>query len=123
MRTGRTNTGASSLVPCPCRRPDLILALSALLLWEPATRATTAETKKGPQAYALISGSVFRDTGFSLPGAEVEVSAAPEPGIKPKVKKTRAVSDARGEFAIRVPAAPMRYTVSVKAKGFRPQEK
>jgi hypothetical protein len=93
------------------------------VLWKPAIRAIAAETKKGSQAYALIAGSVFRDTGFSLPGAEVEVTAAPEPGVKPKMKKTRAVSDARGEFAIRVPAAPMRYTVSVKAKGFRPQEK
>jgi len=67
----------------------------------------------------LIAGSVFRDSGFSLPGAELTVEATPETKSPVKFKRIKVVTDARGEFAIRVPAAPMRYTVSVKAAGYR----
>ena len=66
---------------------------------------------------------MFRNTGFSLPGAEVTVIPESATGTRAKAKKIKAVSDARGEFAVRVPAAPMRYTVGVKASGYRAQQK
>ena len=65
----------------------------------------------------MIAGSVFRDTGFSLAGAELTVE--PEANTPSKFKRIKTVTDARGEFAVRVPAAPMRYTVSVKARRYR----
>jgi hypothetical protein len=95
----------------------LLLAVPSAGLWA----AAGGDRKATP--FALIAGSVFRETGFSLAGAEVILEAAPD--LKPpfKFKRIKAVADARGEFSVRVPAAPMRYTVSVKAVGYRPERK
>lgn len=73
--------------------------------------------------YAILGGSVFRDSGFALPGAKVAVEAIPGEGGAARPKKMEAVTDARGEFALRVPPIPMRYTVSVRADGFKPDRK
>jgi hypothetical protein len=54
------------------------------------------------------------------------VTAIPEATQGGKLRKSKPlkyVSDARGEFAVRLPAVPMSYTVTVKAAGFREQEK
>lgn len=67
----------------------------------------------------MIGGTVFRPPGLALAGAEVVV--APQEGEKPKKLKT--VTNSRGEFAVRVPAAPMKYSVEVKAEGFKPDRK
>ena len=53
-------------------------------------------------------------------GAEVTVSRADAPSGKDRWK---AVSDARGEFFLRLPAGPATYNVSVRAPGLKPQEK
>ena len=66
---------------------------------------------------------MFRDSGFALPGADVVLRADPESGERPAKPLQRAVSDARGEFAFRVPPAPMRYRVTASAKGFEAQDK
>lgn len=76
--------------------------------------------RKGKGAQAVIAGTVFRDTGFSLPGADVVVKPAPAGGKK---QEWKASSDARGEFALRVPAGPASYNLIVIANGYRPQEK
>jgi hypothetical protein len=47
---------------------------------------------------------------------------APE-APRSKTKKMQTVSDARGEFAVRLPAANVRYVIKVSAKGFRSEEK
>ena len=78
----------------------------------------TAGAQRQALPEAVLAGGVFRDNGFALSGAEVAVAQAP----KPK-QKWKTVSNGRGEFAIRVPPGPMRYTVTVKADGFKPQEK
>ncbi|MBI3682511.1 MAG: carboxypeptidase-like regulatory domain-containing protein [Acidobacteria bacterium] len=72
---------------------------------------------------AIISGTVFREPGFALPGVEIllQPDAGPTPSVK--VKKMKAVSDSRGEFSFRVPAVPMRYTLSFQAAGHRPEQK
>jgi hypothetical protein len=117
----RTSAGASRAAGLFPRRLAAALAISALSLASPTSPA--AKEKKSPEPYALIAGSVFRNTGFSLAGAEVVVTPVSGPESRARTKKSRSVSDARGEFAIRVPARPMRYTVSVKAPGFQAQEK
>jgi hypothetical protein len=66
--------------------------------------------------YALIYGTVFRPTGHAMAGAEVLLR--PEGG---KVQKTK--SSPRGEFTFRVPAKALRYTVTVKAAGFKTESK
>jgi len=80
--------------------------------------------KAAAEPYGLVAGSVFRDPGFALPNAEVTLIPVPSPeGAAAKVKKMQTVSDARGEFAFRVPAASMSYTVKVTAKGYHSEEK
>jgi hypothetical protein len=65
------------------------------------------------EPYALVAGSVFRPSGHTLPGAKVTLT--PEGG-----KRREARTDARGEFAFRVPAKAARYTVEVTAAGLKP---
>jgi len=96
--------------------------LPALAILIAGTLAAAGKSGK-PEPFALIAGSVFRDTGFSLAGAELTVEPAPEAKTPPKFKRIKTVTDARGEFAVRVSSAPMRYTVSVKARRYRPDKK
>ncbi|MFN3325935.1 MAG: carboxypeptidase-like regulatory domain-containing protein [Bryobacteraceae bacterium] len=81
--------------------------------------------RKQPEAHAVIAGTVFREPGFLLAGAEVTLTPDPDQDLPKnlKIKPTKAVSDSRGEYAFRVPAAPVRYTVSVRASGFQSAEK
>lgn len=78
----------------------------------------------GQDDYALIAGTVFRPTGASMPSAEVMLTPEPDDakkGKKPKAQK--ATSNFRGEFSFRVPAKPMRYTLSVRSSGYKPLTK
>lgn len=104
------------------RRRALALPLAlVLLLWTPLEGRPGKRKKESPR-FALVAGTVFRESGLSLPGADVEIVAAGAPaGFK--FKKLQAVSDARGEFAFRVPPAEMKYRLSVKAAGYSPQTK
>jgi len=63
----------------------------------------------------LLSGTVFTEQGFALPGAEIRVRRSGE-------RKTRreARSDRRGEFAVRLPRGA-EYEMSVAAKGYQEQ--
>lgn len=79
---------------------------------------------KGAEPYAVVGGTVFRESGYSLPGADVVLSPDPQPGQSPvKMRSLKALSDGRGEFAFRVPVSPMRYTVKAQMKGFEHREK
>jgi hypothetical protein len=82
------------------------------------TATAGAKKKRTAEPQALVSGTVFHGSGRSLPGAKVTV--VDEEG---KLKRARAVTDRRGEFAIRVPAGRSRYRVTAQAKGFQSQEK
>lgn len=81
------------------------------------------KNRKIPPAYAVVAGTVFRDTGVSLPGAEVELVPGENPEAAPKIKKMKLVTDARGEFAFRVPAAPAEYRLAVRAAGYKAGQK
>jgi hypothetical protein len=99
---------------------------SLLLLLVVAVPCATSGSKKHQDAepYGLVAGTVFRNTGYALPGAKVAISADPQTGQTPvKIQYPRAISDARGEFAFRVPISAMRYTVRAEMKGFEPQQK
>jgi hypothetical protein len=69
-------------------------------------------------AYAVVAGSVFRESGFSLPGATVTLMA--KGGGKGRPLKS--VTDARGEFAFRIPPAAGAYLVTASMKGFKPAQ-
>jgi len=99
------------------RRLLLLAALAATAL------AAGARDKKVQVPYALISGTVFQENGISLPGARIEIVPAGELQGARKFKRLEAVSDARGEFAFRVPVEEMTYKLSVRAAGYIPQEK
>ena len=86
--------------------------------------AAAGKKKAVPEAYSIVAGTVFREPGFALPQAEVTLIPNPEQdGLPVKVKKISTVSDARGEFVFRVPAASMWYTVRVAARGYHGEEK
>jgi len=86
--------------------------------------AGAGKKKIVPEAYSIVAGTVFRESGFALPQAEVTLIPYPQQGGLPvKVKKLSTVSDGRGEFVFRVPPASMQYTVRVAAKGYHGEEK
>jgi hypothetical protein len=85
-----------------------------------ARTAAGKKKEKSPEPFGIIAGTVFRETGFSFAGVELVVVWEVD-GKKKKEWKAR--SDARGEFAFRVPATVGKYIVTVKAEGFTPVEK
>lgn len=103
------------------KRTRIGVSLVALFLL-PCSGLPAAHFQKSGN-YALVAGTVFRDTGFSLPNADIMLAAkTPPEGVK-KFRPLRTVSDARGEFAFRVPAAKAEYTLTVKADGFQPEQR
>lgn len=99
-----------------------VAALIAACLPE-AVAAGAAKDKKAVASYALVAGTVFRESGHSLAGAEVELTAGGQPDAARKFKKMKALSDARGEFSFRVPPIAGAYKLTVKAAGYETQEK
>jgi hypothetical protein len=97
-----------------------LLALGIAL---PVTGVAAPKKDKAAQTpTAVIAGTVFRTPGFALPGAEIAVvpKSAESEGVK--LKKLQVVSSARGEWAVRVPAVPMEYSVYVKCSGYQSQQ-
>lgn len=100
------------------------LLLAAALLGCVVSPVPGKEKKTQPQeTWAVIAGTVFRTPGFALSGAEVTLEPDRAGAARIKAKSQKAVSNSRGEYAFRVPAQPLRYTVSVRAKGFRAEER
>src|SRR5690349_10731437 len=72
---------------------------SSILVLAAIGSLALAADKKKVEPYALVAGTVFREPGFALPGADVTVVPNPGPGQAPvKIKKLQALSNARGEF-------------------------
>ncbi len=88
-----------------------------------ACRMAAAGLVFPPQPYALVTGTAFRDTGLRLPGAQIRLEPVGDPKAARKIKKQEAITDARGEFAIRVPAGPVQYKLTARAPGYQPQVK
>ena len=72
---------------------------------------------------AVIAGTVFRDPGFALPGAEVTLSVTTPPAGVKAPKKKKLFSDVRGEFAFYVPPVRAEYVVEATAPGYEPERK
>ncbi len=81
--------------------------------------AAAKPLQKNDAPHAVVAGTVFRENGFSLPGATVTLAVKDAP----KVKKLQTVSDGRGEFAFRVPPEEATYVVRAAMKGFQPVQK
>ncbi len=110
MRKKRKKRIGTSLIGA-----SLVLLVAALL---PA--AAAAKKKPALETYAVISGSVFQESGYALPDATVTLAAEPASGsASEKAQRLEAVSDARGEFIFRVPPGPMNYSIEVAAKGYQ----
>jgi hypothetical protein len=83
-----------------------------------------ADKKLQPESFGVVAGTVFEETGRSLPRADVTLEPAGGPAKDPrKAKKVRYTTDARGEFAIRVPGVKQDYVLTVSASGFETQQK
>lgn len=112
MRTRTRRAGASALV------------ILGLFLGGLSSRASPSQRPEGRQEpYALIAGTVFRAEGFTLPGARILLEPEGQVRGSPRLKRQEAISDARGEFAFRVPAREGRYRISAEAAGYRRQQK
>jgi hypothetical protein len=100
----------------------LLLALLCVggAVWPVAQRAVAQKTdRRATEPHAVVAGTVFLESGLSLQGAEVTLMLHDSP----KGKKLQATSDARGEFAFRVPPSPAAYVVRASLKGFQTAEK
>ena len=72
-----------------------------------------ARDKKRRQPEAVIFGTVFQESGLSLPGANILVYNEASPK-----KKYRAATNYRGEYRVRVPAGEATYVVAASARKF-----
>lgn len=79
--------------------------------------------KKTTDLYAIIGGTVFRDPGFAMRGVEVQLEPVNPVVAGVKLRPQKTVSDARGEYAFRVPPIEAQYTVKVTAGGMRSESK
>jgi hypothetical protein len=107
----RTKTGS--------RLSSAGLVLLVLLAVPALSAKKPKKTSEASQPFAMIAGTVFRPPGFALPGAVIQI----EPESESKSKKVKTVSDSRGEFAVRVPPVPMKYTVTVTSNGYQAQQR
>jgi len=85
------------------------------------TFAAGKKKEKEKKLAAVIAGTVFRDPGFAVAGAEVELLEVRGDGKKGKSRKT--LTDGRGEFAFPVPPEEIKYKVKASAKGLQSEEK
>ena len=107
----------------PKRRKRKRIGAKALVLAVSVFAIFAGASQKASDSYAVVAGTVFRNTGFSLQGAEVTLHATTlPPGVR-KFKALKLISDGRGEFAFRVPAGKAVYTITVKADGYQTVEK
>ena len=86
--------------------------LAALVAGAPQKKSS----RKEEAPHATVAGTVFRDPGFAQPGAAVVLTRKDDPKAK---KLQEAASDARGDFAFRVPPGPAAYIVTASLKGFK----
>lgn len=81
---------------------------------EAPKEAKKDEGKKKKEVFVL-TGTVFTEQGFGLPGAQIRVRRSGEKKVREK-----AMADRRGEFGVRLRHAG-EYEVTVEAKGYRTQ--
>jgi len=105
------------------RRKRIGISLALLLI---ALSPAAVPGQKAGADYGIVAGSVFQESGYALPGAQITLLPGPEANSSSqggKARKLESVSNSRGEFSFRVLPGPMHYIVRVKAKGHASQEK
>jgi len=103
-------------------RVSLFAIVVSLIAGPVHSFAAKKKNQTASEPFAIIGGTTFRPPGFALPGVRVRVRPEQtEAGNKLTAKPIDAVTDSRGEFAIRVPAAPSKWTVDVSASGYQSQ--
>lgn len=107
------------------RKTGISLALvAALLLGGFPALAGAPKKKPSLDTYAVVSGTIFQESGYALGDASVSIAPEVASSSAPsKGQKMEAISSERGEFTFRVPPGPMHYTVTVSAKGYQTQQK
>jgi hypothetical protein len=88
------------------------LMVVGLAGWVGQSAANAGQEKKKHPLRTVISGTVFTEKGFSLPGASIRVNRVGE-----RKARWEAMSDRQGEFGLWVPQGA-EYEVHVKAKGY-----
>jgi len=117
-RRMKTRTGSKSSY--------LIARILVILgLISPVILPAKKKEKPAAEPFAIIAGTTFRPPGFSLPGVRVRLRPESDrPAAAGASQKAHeAITDNRGEFAIRVPAVSSRWSIDVFASGYRPQSK
>jgi hypothetical protein len=89
------------------------ILLISLSLGVTASHPSGAKDKQSAPPF-IVFVTVFNEQGFAFPGAQARLRRAGE-----KKDRWQALSDRRGEFAMRVPAG-QEYELSVSAKGYQP---
>ncbi|MFN8005724.1 MAG: hypothetical protein U0V70_01585 [Terriglobia bacterium] len=97
------------------RKWQIIGGGGLLLLW---LAASGAAKDKGGEPYALLMGSCFDGSGHTLPGVKVRIEMEAGESKSGKKKIWQAISDARGEFAVRLPAGRHTFLVNGSREGF-----
>lgn len=95
--------------------------LSLLLVPVCVAAAEKRKKEQEKKLAAVIAGTVFRDPGFTLPGAAVELTEIRLDKKRPKSWK--AATDARGEYAFPVPPLEQKYKIRAAFRGFQSEEK
>jgi hypothetical protein len=105
------------------RRLLIAIAFLVTLLCPAAFSAKKEKQKVAAAPFALIAGTVFRPPGFALPGAQVVIVPETPEVNGTKLKKVDAITNFRGEWALRVPPVPAKWRVDVKSSGYLPQQR
>jgi hypothetical protein len=92
----------------------LVCLAGALLVAPPASGFQSSSSSSRPHDF-LIFTTIFTDQGFALYGARTRLRRAEE-----KRFRWEAISDHRGELALRVPQGA-EYEMTVEARGFKPE--
>jgi hypothetical protein len=118
MLTERTKKKTRKMTRTGKVRRSLVCLAAVLVLCAAGKKEKKTGVTVSP---AILAGTVFGGVGFAQRGAEVVVKRTE---ATPSGKENwKAISDARGEFFMRLPPGPAKYTVSVRARGWMPQEK
>ena len=75
------------------------------------------------ESFALLKGTCFDEKGFGFQGVAITVELPASPDTKSKAKKWLATTDARGEFALRLPAGKNQFLVKASRKKYQPLER
>ncbi len=96
--------------------------LAGASVWCVTPLGAAGKKAEKPESSSVIAGTVFRESGFAIPGADVILQAAGGDGL-PKGKKLSFSCNLRGEFAFRLPAQEGKFVLTAAAKGYVRQQK